>query len=236
MIIIYDFDGTLTPYSLPQYEVLKKCGYDDKKLNERIAKTIKVDEIGLYEAYYKCYVDILKENKIAMTMENFCLGADKVQFNKGVVEYFEKYQSSNTGIKHYIVTSGLKDYVEKTAIGKLVDGVYGATFKQENGLFTEINTLLTDEKKVEIIKKIQVENDNTNQIIYYGDGLTDKFAFEYVHSIGGKNVFIASNEQSMINYNKLNANKIIDQCFEGDFTSNSKISKYIQKIIAVDQT
>lgn len=32
MIIIYDFDGTLTPYSLPQYEIIKKCGYDD---NER---------------------------------------------------------------------------------------------------------------------------------------------------------------------------------------------------------
>ena len=29
--VVYDFDGTLTPYSLPQYEILKKCGYDDKK-------------------------------------------------------------------------------------------------------------------------------------------------------------------------------------------------------------
>lgn len=32
MIIIYDFDGTLTPYSLPQYEILKKCGYNDETL------------------------------------------------------------------------------------------------------------------------------------------------------------------------------------------------------------
>lgn len=23
MVIIYDFDGTLTPYSLPQYEIIK---------------------------------------------------------------------------------------------------------------------------------------------------------------------------------------------------------------------
>ena len=36
MIIIYDFDGTLTPNSLPQYEILKKCGYDDKRLMERM--------------------------------------------------------------------------------------------------------------------------------------------------------------------------------------------------------
>ena len=36
MVIIYDFDGTLTPNSLPQYEILKKCGYDDKRLMERM--------------------------------------------------------------------------------------------------------------------------------------------------------------------------------------------------------
>lgn len=29
MIIIYDFDGTLTPYSLPQYETLCQNGYTD---------------------------------------------------------------------------------------------------------------------------------------------------------------------------------------------------------------
>ena len=29
MIIIYDFDGTLTPYSLPQYEILIENGYSD---------------------------------------------------------------------------------------------------------------------------------------------------------------------------------------------------------------
>ena len=40
MIIIYDFDGTLTPYSMPQYAVLKKCGYDDAKLTARIQDLI----------------------------------------------------------------------------------------------------------------------------------------------------------------------------------------------------
>lgn len=33
MVIIYDFDGTLTPYSLPQYEILKKCGYDNETID-----------------------------------------------------------------------------------------------------------------------------------------------------------------------------------------------------------
>lgn len=114
MIIIYDFDGTLTPYSLPQYEILKKCGYNDETLNLRIENEVNnKNDMNLYEVYYKCYRDILHENDILMTRDNICLGADKVQYNNGVLEYFKKFQSSKTGIKHYIITSGLKIMLKK---------------------------------------------------------------------------------------------------------------------------
>lgn len=229
MIIIYDFDGTLTPYSLPQYEILKQCKYTEETLMKRIRSEIeKGNAIGLYDAYFQCYRDILSENGFIMSKNNICLGAKIVQFNNGVVEYFKKFQSSKTGIKHYIVTSGIKDYIYETAIGELVDGIYGVTFKQENGVFGDVDFLLTDKKKVDVIRKIQNENNGSQQLMYFGDGLTDKFAFEYVHSIGGKNVFIASTERSMDNYRKLNVSGIIDKCFDADFSIDSKISNFVQ--------
>ena len=230
MVIIYDFDGTLTPYSLPQYEIIKKCGYNEEKLMNRIAEKLTNSE-GLYEAYYKCYIEILLENNILLTKENVCLGADKVEFNNGVIEYFKNFQSQITGVKHYIVTAGIKDYVEETPISKFIDGAYGVTFKQENGKWGDIDFLLTDKEKVNVIKKVQNENKGTNDIIYFGDGLTDNFAFEYVHSIGGKNVFVKTNAQSEITYQKLNVNGIIDECFDADFRIDSDIDKYIRKQI-----
>ncbi len=236
MIIIYDFDGTLTPYSLPQYEILKKCGYDDKKMMQRIEKEINnKNATGLYDAYYKCYIDILSENQIKMTKDNICLGVDKVQLNNGVNEYFRTFQSSKTGIKHYIITAGIKDYVNETSTSEFVDGIYGVTFNKENGIYKSIDFLLTDEKKIDIIKKIQNENNGIHQVIYFGDGLTDIFAFKYVHSIGGKNVFVLSNKKSMFNYKKLNAEGIIDECFEADFGLDSKISKYIKSEIVEEK-
>ena len=232
MIIIYDFDGTLTPYSLPQYEILRQTGYTDEILMKRINKEIENgNAIGIYDSYYKCYRDILRENEIIMSRNNICLGAKSVKFNNGVIEYFKKFQSSKTGIKHYIVTSGIKDYIEETAISKLVDGIYGVTLKKENEMLRDVDFLLTDEKKVEVIRKIQNENNGTQEIVYFGDGLTDKFAFEYIHSIGGKNIFISSNEKSKENYKKLNINQIIDECFDSDFSIDSKISKYIESRI-----
>ena len=230
MIIIYDFDGTLTPYSLPQYEILKKCGYDDNRLMRRIKEEIQKGTVtDLYDAYYKCYIDILSENGIAISKETACLGANQVAFNPGVVDYFKRFQSQTTGIKHYIVTAGIKDYVEETPISKFIDGAYGVTFRQENGKWEEIDFLLTDKTKVNVIQEIQSQNRGTNDIIYFGDGLTDNFAFEYIHSIGGKNVFVKTDEQSEITYQKLNVNGIIDECFDADFRIDSDIDKYIQK-------
>ena len=232
MIIIYDFDGTLTPYSLPQYEILKKCGYNDERLMKRIKEEIQKGTVTeLYDAYYKCYIDILSENGIAISKDIACLGANQVAFNPGVVDYCKRFQSQTTGIKHYIVTAGIKDYVEETPISKFIDGAYGVIFKQENGKWGDIDFLLTDKEKVNVIKKVQNENRGTNDIIYFGDGLTDNFAFEYVHSIGGKNVFVKTNAQSEITYQKLNVNGIIDECFDADFRTHSDIDKYIRKQI-----
>lgn len=234
MVIIYDFDGTLTPYSLPQYEIIKKCGYNEEMLMNRIEEKL-TNSKSLYEAYYKCYIEILLENNILLTKANVCLGADKVEFNNGVIEYFKNFQSQTTGVKHYIVTSGIKDYVDKTVIRKLVDGVYGVTFNEENGIYKDIDMLLTDKKKVDFIKQVQKDNQETNNIIYFGDGLTDGFAFEYVHSIGGKNVFIATKKESMETYKQLNVKGIIDKYVEPDFSMSSKLSKYIQTQIGEEK-
>ena len=35
MVVIYDFDGTLTPYSAPQYEIIKKAGYNQESFFKR---------------------------------------------------------------------------------------------------------------------------------------------------------------------------------------------------------
>lgn len=230
MIVIYDFDGTLTPHSLPQYSILKQYGYTDKKLMERIAKEMAMGKAGdFYQAYYQCYMSILAENGIKMSRENVCLGAKEVQLNQGVEEYFKRFQSSRTGIKHYVVTSGIKDYVDETPISGLVDGVFGVTFTQSNGVFQNVDFLLSDKKKIDVIETIRKANGGSQQVLYFGDGLTDQYAFEHVHKTGGRSIFVDSSERSEANYQKLNMNGIIDEYFEADFSDGSKISNYIQR-------
>lgn len=230
MIIFYDFDGTLTPHSMPQYPILHSCGYTDDVLNPKVKSEIDRG-LSFYEAYYKCYEEIFKENNLEMTRCNVCLGAQNTEFSNGVLDFFKEFQSSYTGLKHYIVTSGLKYYIEETPLNKYVDGVFGVTYKEKNGVYQDLDQLLTDVHKVDLIKRIQKENNNTNEIVYFGDGMTDKLAFEYVHSIGGNTVFIVSDERSKNNYDELKNTGIITKCFNSDFGKSSKVRKYIQSLI-----
>ncbi len=232
MVIIYDFDGTLTPYSLAQYQILIENGYNDKALDEIVKSRMKKEGITVYQSYYATYKEILEKHNIEFNRANICKGADKVNFNKGVVDYFKALQCKNTGIKHYIVTSGLKEYINETAIKDYVQGVYGVTFKENNGVYTDLDVLLDDKKKVDAIKKILEENNEDSNVVYFGDGLTDKKAFEFVHSIGGKNVFIAQGDNPTTKYNQINEQGIIDKYFEPDYSNESEIRKYVEQINA----
>ena len=90
-IIIYDFDGTLTPYSLPKFEILEKSGMKDGAHNpqflELSQKRSKLENIDLYRAMYDTYFEIIKNAGFELTNENFSLGYDNVNYNNGVV-YF----------------------------------------------------------------------------------------------------------------------------------------------------
>lgn len=230
MIFIYDFDGTLTPYSLPQYPILKKCGYNDFTLMNRV-KSIMESGVGFYEAYYNCYMSILRENSIPMTRNNVCLGAKDTRFNEGVIGFLTRFGASKTGHKHYIVTSGVEEYVRETPVASLVDGIYGVTFSQVGENFGDINFLLSDKKKVDVIEKIRQANGGTKDIVYFGDGLTDGQAFRHVHNIGGRNVFIAVSDKSKGTYEKLNQNEIIRNYFSADFSPGSELDLFVSTLV-----
>ena len=56
-IIIYDFDGTLTPYPIPKLEILEKCGINkglnNKDFLNKINNYSKKKNIDNYTALYQ---------------------------------------------------------------------------------------------------------------------------------------------------------------------------------------
>ena len=111
-IIIYDFDGTLTPYPVPRFEILEKCGINDFYMqvkNKAITKNI-----DLYQALYETYFEIVKNAGFELNDENLCLGYNKVTYNNGVHIFLNNLQKN--GIKNYLLSSGLKVFLDKVEV------------------------------------------------------------------------------------------------------------------------
>ncbi len=232
-IIIYDFDGTLTPYALPKFEILKRCGfangsYDSNFLN-KVSELSQKENIDTYNAFYQIYLSVIKDNDFKLVDENLCLGAENIEYNPGVVDFLKALNTN--GIKNYLLSSGIKVFLNKTNIAPLFIDIYATDFNyNQNSEVLDIKFLMSDKNKVQAIKEIcKINNnreDDCTNIIYIGDGLTDYYAMEYVKNNGGLTIFVYTdiNNKDM----KIIKEKDIVSFYElADFSINSELNNLI---------
>lgn len=231
-IIIYDFDGTLTPYPVTKFKILDVCGYvggtNNKELVSTFQEKMKNENYNFYEAVYRTFIEKVNETNYKMTIDNICMGAEELEFNIGVDEYFETMKGYN--IKSYILSSGVKELIEKTRISKYFDEIYGTTFKyDENGIAIEPDVVIGDETKALVIEKITQQNNRNNcqDVIYIGDGLTDYYAMEYVKKHGGTTIFVYQNENNE-DILKARESGVVSLFFLADYSNGSELSNFIK--------
>lgn len=228
-IIIYDFDGTLTPYPITKFGILDKCGFVngvyDPRLKEIIAKS-KAEGKSLYEAVYSCFLKVIKECGFEVNDENLSLGAEELEYNVGVFDYFGVVK--RLGVKNYLISSGIKVLLEKTLVSKYFDKIYATTFKYKNGEAVDTEFLMSDKKKVDIIKEIMSDNglDDCSDVVYIGDGLTDLYAMEYVNNHGGVTIFVylEPNNKELVMAKKKN---FVNLFTLADYSRDSELYNYI---------
>ena len=236
-IIIYDFDGTLTPSSIPRYEILEKVGFKEGLFNQEIIKRaselVKNTGIGKVEALYKIYFDIVKKNGFKLTNENFCKGSNNVEYNIGVEDFLDELYEND--IKQYILSSGIKVFLDKMNIAHYFEEIYATTFYyDDNNEVSGFKFLMSDKQKVFMIKDILEKNDidssNCTNIIYIGDGLTDYDAMEYVTNNGGKAIYLYDdiNDMDLI---EMKEKEVISFACKADFSKSSELYNYIKSQI-----
>lgn len=238
-IIIYDFDGTLTPYPMPKLEILEKNGMKDGSYNplflELSRKKARDKNMNLYQAMFETYCEIILSNGDKLIDENFSLGHDKVEYNNGVLEFFEMLNKNN--IKNYLVSSGIKVFLQKTSVASYFEEIYATTFKY-NKMHEAIGIdfLMSDENKVYAIKQILQKNniftEDCSKVIYIGDGLSDYYAMKYVKEHGGICilVFLSSNAKEIASMKEKN---IVSLFTKADFSIDSELTQYVNKLCRI---
>ena len=234
-INIFDFDGTLTTETWPKFWVwAKKFGYSGEKRNDNLEEALaeyRVTHRGdALETFFGFFNDLLIEKNETITYEELMEGEKYIKYNPGVSDFLEK-----SFAKNYIVSGGLKEFLQKLKIANSFDGIYGTTIRHnQNGLITGIGEIMTDDKKILAIKDIlksnnRQENDCRN-VYYIGDGYSDAIAMKFVHNNGGKAVFVHQSNQDdgLYHYNNriyetLNADGMVDFCCTADYRKGSAL-------------
>ena len=240
-INIFDFDGTLTTETWPKFWVwAKKFGFCGEKRNDvlenALAKYRKNHSGDVLETFFGFFNDLLAENNETLTYDELMEGEKYIKYNPGLSDFLEK-----SSVKNYIVSGGLKEFLQKLKIAHNFDGIYGTPIMHnDSGKISGIGEVMTDAKKIHAIKDILKRNNrkfnDCRNVYYIGDGYSDLIAMQFIHNNGGKAVFVyQSNQDDELNhqnkrvYETLNSNGMIDYCCIADYNNGTELSNILQR-------
>lgn len=240
-INIFDFDGTLTTETWPKFWVwVKKFGYNGTTRNDILEKALAEyrythtgDEL---ETFFGFFDSLLSSNNEFITYDELMEGENYIKYNPGVDEFIQK-----SSAKNYIVSGGLKEFLERLEISKYFQGIYGTPLKHnENGLISGVGEVMTNDKKLlaiqDILKNNNRQKDDCQNVYYIGDGYSDAVAMKFVHNNGGKAIFVhqPNKDDGLYHYtNKiyetLNSDGIVDFCCVADYRNGSMLSNVLHR-------
>ena len=91
--LVYDFDGTLTPKTMQEYTVIPRLKLNSKKFWAEIIDEAESTEGEVMMIYMRQLITLADSMNIKITKEEFKLMADKIQYFKGVLNWFDNINS-----------------------------------------------------------------------------------------------------------------------------------------------
>ncbi len=257
MAICYDFDGTLSPTNMQEYGFISKLGITPQKFweeSENMAKEHKADNIL---AYMKLMKNKAQEKKMSFRKKDITDYGKKVELFKGVEDWFKRINQygAQRGIKvkHYIISSGLKEMIEGTKIAREFTEIFASCFMYDaNGAADWPAVALNYTTKTQFLFRINKEctdiNDNKSinkyveplsrpmpftNIIYIGDGDTDIPCMKIVKKEGGHSIAVYNPGKKKAKEKAANLIKDgrVNIIAPADYSEGKQIDTYLKAII-----
>lgn len=257
MAICYDFDGTLSPGNMQEYGFMsalnQKSASDFWKESNGLACQKQADTIA---AYMWLMLNKLAEKKIAPTRKAFQFYGADIELYAGVETWFNRINAyarkKGVCLKHYIISSGLKEMIEGTKIAKNFKAIFASSFMyDENGEAFWPAMILNYTSKTQFIFRINkgcedlTDNTTVNQfisddkravpfanMIYVGDGETDVPCMKMVKLQGGHSVAVYRNgKKGLAKVHHLIKDNRVNTCVPADYRAGKPLEKYIQSVI-----
>ena len=212
--LIYDFDGTLSPGNMQEYDFIPAIGKSNHEFWEKSNQTaLEQDGDPILAYMYQMLHEAQSAGK-SLRRESFAQSGQNIELYEGVKEWFPRINAyaAERGIKlhHYINSSGLREMIEGTPIAKEFRKIYACSFFYNvDGVAYWPAVAVNYTNKTQFIFKINkgiesvydsvrinefIEEEKRpvqfRHMIYFGDGTTDIPCMKLVKQQGGHSIAV----------------------------------------------
>lgn len=251
--IMYDFDKTLSTKDMQEYEFIPSLGM---KVEEFWAESnVLATREGMDRILACMYLMIQKSNekKMPIHRSKFVELGAAIEYFDGVADWFKRIndygEKLGVTIEHYIISSGLAEIIEGSAIRKEFKKVYACEYHyNQNGIADWPKMVVNYTTKTQFLYRInkgvlEVYDDSLNQyfhkddrripfrnMIFIGDGLTDIPCMQLVKSNGGQSIAVYQNRKKD-KVAQLLIDGRVDFTLKADYSEGSELDTIIKIIV-----
>ena len=212
--IAYDFDGTLAPGNMQEYEFVPDIGMKSKTFWYEVNKQAKDYEADTVLSYMQLMLEKANSKKIQVRKENFIKYGESVKLFDGVLDWFgqinEYGKKKRINIEHYIISSGIREMIAGTPIATRFKRIFASSFMYDHHgiahwpalavnyttktqyLFRINKGVLNvyDDSKINAYIPEKERRIPFSNIVFIGDGSTDIPCFRLVKGQGGHSIAV----------------------------------------------
>ena len=207
--IAYDFDGTLAPGNMQEYDFIPALNMKSKEFWGEVKKMARSQEADEILAYMNLMLIKAQTAQLPVKKSDFKVFGASIALFPGVLEWFDRINAYGKArgckVEHFIISSGLREMIEGTSISKKFKKIYGSGFMfDHNGVANwpavamnyttktqyifRINKGSLDVHDNSVINKFVPKADRPvpfENMLFIGDGETDIPCMRLVKDQGG---------------------------------------------------
>ena len=255
--LIYDFDGTLSPGNMQEYDFIPAIGKSNREFWEESNETAREQDGDPILAYMYRMLHEAKSSGISLRRESFARSGQNIELYEGVREWFPRINAyaAERGIQlqHYINSSGLREMIEGTPIAHEFRKIYACSFLYDvDGVAYWPAVAVNYTNKTQFIFKINkgiesvydshrineyIEEEERpvpfRRMIYFGDGTTDIPCMRLVKQQGGHSIAVynPSSERNRQTSERLLHDQRVNYVCPADYRVDRPIDRLVHAII-----
>ena len=251
---LYDFDKTLCTTDMEDYAFIPSLGMTPAEFWAKANHFGRSNRVDGILAYMYTMLRESAARKLPFTR------ADLVEMGRGIVlfpgveDWFERInafgRSQGVTVEHYVISSGLREIIEGSAISGAFKEIYASEFYyDETGAPVWPKLTVNFTAKTQFVYRINkgvldVSDDKTlndsmpddskrvpfTNMVYIGDGLSDVPCMKMMRSYGGQAIAVYQ-ESNRAGVEDLLAKGRVDFIFPADYSQGTPLEAAVQDII-----